>query len=480
MFEGSLPMTPKPETLFVAADAAEAKGATPVRPVAAAGVEAWRKGLDAPQRRWAEMQDFKAAKGSVVTLPSAKGGLEAVALGLGEDGAEMADIWAYAALAEAVPAGVYRIDADLSADAARHAALGWGLAQYRFERYRKAAEAVEPRRLVLPEGLALADAVAALEGLFMVRDLVNTPTEHMGPRQLADEAGILAQRHQASFRCIEGDHLLDEGFPLIHAVGRASATPPILIDLRWGRADAPKLTLVGKGVCFDSGGLDLKPSNAMRLMKKDMGGAAHALGLAHWIMTAGLDVRLRVLIPAVENAVAGNAFRPGDVLSSRAGHSVEITNTDAEGRLVLADALTYAAEDKPDLVLDFATLTGAARVALGADVPALFTPDHKLAAALAQTAAAEGDPVWRLPLYAPYEEDLKSPIADMVNAAENGMAGAITAALFLQRFAADLPQWAHFDVYAYNQRNRAGRPQGGEAMALRTVFRYLAERFSAA
>ena len=326
----------------------------------------------------------------------------------------------------------------------------------------------------MAETLALAEAVA------LVRDLVDTPAQDMGPAELAEAAERIAQRHGAEFRVTQGD-VLDRDYPMIAAVGRAASRDraPRLIECEWGDPGHPRIAVVGKGVCFDSGGLDLKPSSAMLLMKKDMGGAAHALALAHLVMEARLPVRLHLLIPAVENAVAGNAFRPGDVLRTRKGLSVEIGNTDAEGRLVLGDALTRAGEDKPVLMLDFATLTGAARVALGPDLPALFCNDETLAADLAAAAATASDPHWRMPLWADYADMLKSNVADINNAGEGGMAGAVTAALFLQRFVPDGLPWAHFDTFAWRPSPKPGRPKGGDALGLRCAFSLLKSRFSA-
>ena len=454
--------------------------ATPLLPLDAAGLAAWKQAADEAMRRWAETAHFGAARGEVLSLPDGGGDLAAVLIGLGPEAGtgDIADPWLWAAVAEAVPGGCYRLPDDLAPDAARLAAIGWALAQYRFDRYRKPADTPCGRVLLVPAALSLPAIIADVAAIARVRDLVNTPTNDMGPGALAAAAEALAHRHGAGIEVIVGDDLLARDLPAIHAVGRAAAEAPRLIDLGWGEKTAPKLTLVGKGVCFDTGGLDLKGAKPMRLMKKDMGGAAHVLGLAGRIMDAGLPVRLRVLVPAVENAVAGNAYRPGDVVATRKGLKIEIDNTDAEGRLVLADALALADEEAPELLIDFATLTGAARVALGPDLPALFTPDDDLAAALAGAAVRERDPLWRLPLWQPYLADLKSPIADMTNAADGPFAGAITAALFLGRFVERAKAWAHFDIYAWNRKPRPGRPTGGEAMALRSVFTVLAERFA--
>jgi leucyl aminopeptidase len=332
--------------------------------------------------------------------------------------------------------------------------------------------------LLTRDAAAIAPTIALAEAVALVRDLVDTPAADMGPAELADAAEAVAKAHGAEFRVTRGD-ALDQGYPMIAAVGRAAVRDraPRLIEIEWGDPAHPRIAIVGKGVCFDSGGLDLKPSSAMLLMKKDMGGAAHALALAGLVMGARLPVRLHLLIPAVENAVAGDAFRPGDILRSRKGISVEIGNTDAEGRLVLGDALTRAGEDKPDLILDFATLTGAARVALGPDLPAMFANDDALAAELLAAAVAVSDPVWRMPLWADYAEMIKSTTADINNAGEGGMAGAVTAALFLQRFVPDATPWAHFDTFAWRPSARPGRPKGGDALGLRAAFAMLRARF---
>ncbi|OYY25653.1 MAG: leucyl aminopeptidase [Azorhizobium sp. 35-67-15] len=334
-------------------------------------------------------------------------------------------------------------------------------------------------RLKLGAGDDAAALARTFEAVRLVRDLVNTPANDLGPAELEDAARRLAARHGANFRSIVGADLLARNFPLIHTVGRAATRAPRLLDLAWGPEDAPKVTLVGKGVCFDTGGLDIKPSSGMLIMKKDMGGAATALGLAHLIMSRGLKVRLRVLIPAVENAIAGDAFRPGDIFSSRKGLTVEIGNTDAEGRLVLADALSLADEDAPDLLVDFATLTGAARVALGPHLPPAYTDDEALAADLARHAQAQADPLWRLPLWRPYAAMIDSKVADINNAGAGGFAGSITAALFLARFVETAKSWLHLDIYAWNPSARPGRPEGGEAQTIRALDALIAERYGA-
>jgi len=385
--------------------------------------------------------------------------------------------WCLAKLAEVLPEGEYRISDDRSIG---RAALGWLTAQYRFDRYRSKKDEAPtgPRVLLTKEAARIEPSIRLAQATHMVRDLVNTPTADMGPPDLEHIAEDIAKRHDAVLTVTRGDEL-EQGYPMIHAVGRAAAREfaPRLIEVEWGNPDHPRIAIVGKGVCFDSGGLDIKPSAAMRLMKKDMGGAAHALALADLIMASNLPVRLHLLVPAVENAIAGNAFRPGDVLSTRKGLTVEIGNTDAEGRLVLGDALTKAGEDQPELVLDFATLTGAARVALGPDLPALFANDDELAKQLQDAGMANDDPLWQLPLWDQYADMIKSDIADINNAAESGFGGAITAGLFLQKFAPDGVQWAHFDTFAWRPSAKPGRPKGGEALGLRAAFAMLEARY---
>jgi leucyl aminopeptidase len=387
--------------------------------------------------------------------------------------------WCLAKLAEVLPEGTYRVaeGPDIAP-----ALLGWLLAQYRFDRYRKKDDALKGGCVLLTNAVAQIEPAARLaRATYLVRDLVNTPTADMGPAELEKAAEDLARSHDATLVVTQGD-TLEQHYPMIHAVGRAAARShaPRLIELIWGKPEHPKIAVIGKGVCFDSGGLDIKPSSAMRLMKKDMGGAAHALALAQLIMENHLPVRLHLLIPAVENAIAGNAFRPGDVLASRNGITVEIGNTDAEGRLVLGDAITKAAEDAPELILDFATLTGAARVALGPDLPAIFANDDALADGLHSSGKAVDDPVWRLPLWDGYEDMLKSDIADIANAGDSGFAGAITAALFLKKFVPEGALWAHFDTFAWRNAAKPGRPKGGDALGLRAAFALIANRYPTA
>ena len=382
--------------------------------------------------------------------------------------------WCMAKLAEVLPAGTYR-----RADGEPGSALlGWVTGQYRFDRYRSEPDPPGPRILLTKQAKAIAPALAEAGATALVRDLVNTPAEDMGPAELEAVAERLAKAHAAELRVTGGDGLERE-FPMVHMVGRAAARShaPRMIELEWGDPAHPRVAIVGKGVCFDSGGLDIKPSSGMLLMKKDMGGAAHALALAQLIMASGLKLRLHLLVPAVENAVAGNAFRPGDVLRSRAGTSVEIGNTDAEGRLILGDALTRAGEDKPDLIIDFATLTGAARAALGPDLPALFARKDETAEALLAAGTEADDPCWRLPLWDGYREYLKSDIADINNTHTNGFAGASVAALFLDKFVPKGADWAHFDTFAWRPAAKPGRPKGGDALGLRASWRMLQARY---
>ena len=383
--------------------------------------------------------------------------------------------WRIASLGDGLPEGTYRLAGDGTVGAA---GLGWLLAQHRFARYRK-PDPVGARILLTPDVAAIDETVRIAAATARVRDLVDTGASDMGPAELETEADALAAAHGATVTVTRGDALAT-GYPMIHAVGQAAAKDraPRLIEVEWGDPVHPRIAIVGKGVCFDSGGLDIKPSSGMRLMKKDMGGAAHALALGGLVMQARLRVRLHLLIPAVENAISGNAFRPGDVLATRAGVTVENTNTDAEGRLILGDALTKAGEAAPDLILDFATLTGAARVALGPDLPATFVNDDALAADLFAAAAAVRDPLWRLPLWDGYDDMLRSDIADMVNAPDGGFAGAITAALFLRRFVPAGTPWAHLDTFAWRPAGKPARPKGGEAYGLRAAYQLLKGRYA--
>ena len=439
--------------------------------------EGWLSAQPERVRAAINAQGFKAKANASAIVPGENDEDWAVLGGVADVG--KLSTWCLAKLAEALPEGTYRL-ADTANPAP--ALLGWLLAQYEFARYRKKDEDAKGGRVLLTGAVAQIEAAMRLaRATFLVRDLVNTPAADMGPAELETAAEDLAREHDATLVVTQGD-TLEQHYPLIHAVGRAAGRShaPRLIELGWGRPEHPCVAIIGKGVCFDSGGLDLKPSSAMRLMKKDMGGAAHALALAQLVMEHHLPVRLHVLIPAVENAVAGNAFRPGDVLTSRNSMTVEIGNTDAEGRLVLADAITKASEHTPELILDFATLTGAARVALGPDLPAMFANDDALAAGLTESGATVDDPVWRLPLWDGYEDMLKSDIADIANASESGFAGAITAALFLKKFVPEGVHWAHFDTFAWRQATKPGRPKGGDALSLRAAFALLYNRYPTA
>ncbi|WP_294236220.1 M17 family metallopeptidase [uncultured Sphingomonas sp.] len=430
--------------------------------------DGWLTRQSVATRALATAQRFAAKPNTHMLIPDGDG-IVVVA-----GAADATSPWALAKLAESLPEGTYRLDgAEVGANA-----LGWLLGQYRFTRYRKAEDSAP--RVLLTRDVAHRDEVIRLAAATaQVRDLVNTGAGDLGPAELEAEAQILARAHHAEIVVTSGDALARD-YPMIHAVGQAATREraPRLIELHWGDPGHPRIAIVGKGVCFDTGGLDIKPSAGMRLMKKDMGGAAHALALAGLVMAAKLPVRLHLLIPAVENAISGAAFRPGDVLKTRKGLTVENTNTDAEGRLILGDALTRAGEEKPELILDFATLTGAARVALGPDLPPLFTDDEALAAELLAAGVAEDDPVWRLPLWDGYDDMLKSDIADMVNAPDGGFAGAITAALFLRRFVPKDTTWAHLDVFAWRPSGKPGRPKGGDAYALRAAYRVLKGRYS--
>lgn len=416
---------------------------------------------------WLKAQGFKAKSGQYCTLPDRDGNLEAVVYGMAADD----EFWMLGSLASKLPAGCYAFDSSLPAHQHTHAAMAWALEGYQFTRYKKSDKPAP--QLVMTEHVDEAYLSMVVESVVLVRDLINTPAEDMGPSQLAQAVESVATAHQARFSQIVGDALLAQNFPAIHAVGRAADDAPRLLELRWGAENSTKVTLVGKGVCFDTGGLDLKPPSGMITMKKDMGGAAHVLGLAKMIMMANLPINLRVLIPAVENSVAGNAYRPSDVVTMRNGKTVEVTNTDAEGRLILADALVEAESDEPDLLIDFATLTGAGRVALGTVLPAMFCEDDSLAYNLHSLGDGASDPVWRLPLYEPYRELLKSDVADMINAPLVPYGGCITAALFLKSFLEQPEAWVHFDLMAANEKASPGRPKGGEAQAIRAVFHYL-------
>jgi leucyl aminopeptidase len=442
-------------------------------------IEAWRERQASPLQQWLAEQNFKAEKHRVVLLPDSGGGIGCAVAGFGRRQGELS-LWHAAGLAERLPLRRFRLAQEFNAQEATQLALGFAYGAYRFERYRSAKN--ELASLEPPANADMAYVANAAESLRMARDWINTPAGDFGPRQLAAAARQVAERHRAEFNEWIGEDLLTANFPAIHAVGRASSEAPRLVELRWmppGGEAYPRVTLIGKGVCFDSGGLDIKPSSGMALMKKDMGGAAVALSLAHLLMSSGIRARLRVLVPAVENAISGNAYRPGDVLATRKGLTVEVGNTDAEGRLVLCDALAFADAEHPELIVDFATLTGAARVALGPELPALFGNEERLVQELARAAAAEHDPLWPMPLWAGYDDELASKIADLNNVASSTFAGAIFGALFLKRFVTE-SAWVHIDLYAWNSKDRPGRSVGAEAQAVRGVYRYLVERFGIA
>lgn len=445
--------------------------AVPIHFVDNARFPAW-KAMQAPAAKaWIEAHGFKGDAGTQLLLPGADGVPAAAVAGIGDP----LDPASLGHLPLLLPPLAFRLAADspLAVPPGR-ALLGWGLGAYKFARYLKSTR---PTAMLAIDTGAQAEALAMLAASCQVRDLVNTPTEHMGPDELEATVQAMAQTHGAGFRCVRGPELLAQNFPAIHAVGRASHRAPRLIELTHGDTAHPHLVIVGKGVCFDTGGLDVKPADGMRNMKKDMGGAAHAIALARLVLERALPVRLTLLVPAVENALGPDAYRPGEVIATRAGLSVEIDNTDAEGRVILCDALTYAAEQKPALLMDFATLTGAARIALGPDLPALFTNRDELAAAYLDAGRDEHDPLWRMPLWRPYHSYLKSGIADMANAGASRMAGCVTAALYLERFIPEAQPWTHVDVYSWNDGDRPGKPAGGEAQGLRAAWGFLTRRF---
>jgi leucyl aminopeptidase len=441
-----------------------------IRPTTTKELGGQQKKMAASKRNWIKAQGFDGTPGTHIALPGRDGKIDEVLVGIDNTG----EPWCFGGLPEQLPSGRYVLDGFTNEDAER-AALGWALGSYQFDRYR----AVKARpSLVVPKGVDMEEVHRLAKATYMVRDLINTPAGDLGPEELAGAGEALAANHGGKSKVIVGDKLLAAGYPAVHAVGRAASRAPRLLDFTWGDKKAPKLTLVGKGVVFDSGGLDLKPAGGMLLMKKDMGGGAHVLGIASALMDAGVDVRLRVLVPCVENAVSGDAFRPLDVLQTRKGITIEVGNTDAEGRLILSDALHEASTEQPDAIIDFATLTGAARVALGASLPALFCTDDALANDFLDAGEAVGDPLWRMPLHRPYRRLLDSTVADISNIAAGRYGGAITAALFLQEFVGTGIPWAHIDVMAYNQENLPGRPRGGEAMGVRAAYGMLKQRYA--
>jgi leucyl aminopeptidase len=440
-------------------------------------VETWRATQPEAVRQWLSEQSFKGERHRVVLLPGANGALHGALGGLGKRQGELS-LWHGAGFAERLPPRRFHLAQEFSSRDATQLALGFAYGLYRFDRYRAAKH--EAAHLELPTNADARFVSNAAESLRMARDWINTPAGHFGPKELAQAVRHLAERHQAAFKEWYGEALLQDNFPAIHAVGRAANDPPRLLQLRWSPSKheaLPTVALVGKGVCFDSGGLDIKPAAGMLLMKKDMGGAAVALALANMLMSARLKANLHVLIPAVENAIAGNAYRPGDVLATRKGLSVEVGNTDAEGRLVLCDALALADAERPDFIADFATLTGAARVALGPELPALFGNDEPLVREIARIASEENDPLWPMPLWSPYEDELSSKIADLNNVSASSFAGAIFGALFLKRFVTECPRWVHIDLFAWNPKDRPGRSVGAEPQAVRALYHYLIDRY---
>tara|TARA_R110002094_G_scaffold100400_3_gene100525 strand:+ start:3074 stop:4456 length:1383 start_codon:yes stop_codon:yes gene_type:complete len=438
----------------------------PLHVIAEDALEGWLANQPVTARTWVDANVFAGRLGQALTIPDDMGRPALALVGYGSEASRMRGRFALAQAAAKLPKGDYRIAAGLPDDQAANEALGWLLSSYRFDRYRTQSELVA--RLVAPDSIDADQTEALVAGEILTRDLINTPASDMGPPNLEQAARDLANQHSASITVIVGDDLLSQNFPMIHTVGRAADRAPRLIEMRWGDA-GPKLTLVGKGVCFDTGGLNLKPGASMGLMKKDMGGAAAVLGLAHMIMATGLKLQLRVLIPAVENSVSGNAFRPQDILTSRKGLTVEINNTDAEGRLVLADALAFADEEKPGQIISMATLTGAARVAVGPDLAPYFSDDPAFVQSLEHAAEIHADPVWRLPFHAPYEAMIEPGIADLDNAPKGGFAGCITAALFLRRFVTD-SAYAHFDIYGWQPSDAPARPKGGVGQATRAIY----------
>lgn len=441
------------------------KVAIPITFVTKENFVTWHKKQNTVVKNWLTTTQFRSEPGQIRLVPDQTGQLAQVICIV----SDLKDFWTAGALPLSLPEGHYIFE--LPNKDYLNFAIGWGLGAYQFTRYKKSTRL--PAQLILPKGIDQQYVHNMVESIYLVRNLINIPTEDMGPSELAAAAGHLAKQYKAKFKQIVGKQLLKNNFAAIYTVGRASDDAPRLLDIRWGNKKNPKITLIGKGVCFDTGGLDIKTASGMQLMKKDMGGAAHVLGLARMIMQAKLPICLRVLIPAVENSVAGNAYRPGDIITTHKGITVEIGNTDAEGRVVLADALSVAVSEKPDLLIDIATLTGAARIALGTELPAVFSNQDKVVKEVIAHANQSCDPIWQLPLFELYRDSLNSPIADINNNATDSYGGAITAGLFLKEFVPNEIPWLHFDLMAWNVKNRPGRPQGGEAMALRALFNYL-------
>ncbi|MBP9694387.1 MAG: leucyl aminopeptidase family protein [Alphaproteobacteria bacterium] len=437
--------------------------------------------LSKKERQWCKTQNFEAKPGQMIIIPDEDGSLSQVLLGIETDpklAQSYEAIWSMGDLPLRLPAGTYRLESDLPTEYQKLLCLSWILGSYQFTNF-KTKEPLKTQ-LTCPKAVSIDSLKTMASAIYKVRDLINRPANDLTPEKIWIEAEKLAKHHKAKAKSIKGKDLLAKNFPAIYEVGKAAEADPYFIELTWGDKSHPHLILVGKGVTFDSGGLDIKPSSNMRLMKKDMGGAAHVLGLAHLIMANKMPVNLTVLIPSVENAISGNAYRPSDIIPSRKGLSIEIGNTDAEGRVILADALSYADDMKPDLIIDFATLTGAARVALGTEVPVLFCNKDADAQALAEASFAVKDPLWRLPLWTGYNNELDTPFADITNSGNGGYGGAITAALFLERFiSTESVPWIHFDLMAWNLRKKPGRPEGGEAMAIRAIYHFLEKRYQA-
>lgn len=451
--------------------ATKSKSSIPIQIITPNGFNAWSAQQSVRTRNWLIVNGFNKKSSGHLAIPKPDGSLERLIFI--DKTAET--IWSVAELGNHLPKGVYHLVHSWTQQEADLAAIGWGLGAYRFGRYRRSPKAQS--KLLLDQNYNKKEIQRIVETTWLTRDLINTPPGDMMPQHLATQISTLAQRYNAEFRQIVGENLLHENYPAIYSVGCASKHLPRLLDLQWGDRNNPKVTIIGKGVCFDSGGLNLKLGNSMRLMKKDMGGGAHAIALANLIMDAGLKVRLRLLVPSVENVVDGGAYRPGDVIETRSGLTVEIDNTDAEGRVILCDTLTEACAESPDLIIDFATLTGAARVAVGTEIACMFCNDDDLANAFITQSLYEDDPIWRLPLHQPYQHLIESGVADISNSAPTGYGGAITAALYLEKFVKPKIPWVHFDIMAWNLRHRAGRPQGGEAMALRATYALLKKRY---
>lgn len=445
--------------------------ATPIAIVTKSSFTRYKSKLSKAQVKWLEQNEFCAKAGNLCSIPATDGTIEKFVCGV----SDIADPFAIADLPTRLPEGVYSLEGSGVKANLESLAIGWGLGAYQFNRYKEAPR--KPASLKLPNSANHPRIQEMVASTRRVRDLINTPAEDMMPQHLSAVVSEIAQTHAGHFQEIVGDELLAANYPCIHTVGRASVHPPRLIELVWGNKKHPTVTLVGKGISFDSGGLDIKPAAGMRSMKKDMGGAAQAIGLAQMIMALELPVRLRLLVAAAENAISSNSFRPGDVIQTRSGITVEIDNTDAEGRLVLCDALTEACEEKPDLVIDFATLTGAARVAVGTEISAFFSNDRDLAKDIFEAGETVYDPTWELPLHKCYRSYLKSHVADLQNSASTPFGGATTAALYLQSFVDDNISWAHFDIMAWNNRSRPGRPIGGESMGVRAMFEVLEKRY---